>query len=331
MSQRGFLGTAALVAAGLALGVLVAPTASRASPSDRREAATASHAPAANHALRRTVMLGAYSSYRGLSDARSVRMLESQLGRRLRIDNHYYTWGDPFPGPAERNDATAGRIPMITWWGVEDAPIIDGSQDGIIEARAAAVKAYGKPVLLRWGAEMNGNWYPWSGPKNGDDPSQFVAAWRHIHDLFAAEGATNVSWVWAPNADSHPGLTDASSWNNWTRYYPGDTYVDWVGIDGYNWGGSGWTSFGKIFEPLYDCYAGRKPIMIAETGSVQTGGNKAAWITGAQRWIETHGGVRAFVYFDTNRSSSRLNWRIDSSARSLAAFKALATNIYFGA
>lgn len=275
-------------------------------------------------------MLGTFSSYAGLTGTQSTQLLESQLGRRLRISNHYYDWADPFPGPAEQDDVASGRMPMITWWGINDAMIIDGSQDALIRARAAAIAALGKPVFLRWGAEMNGDWYPWSGPQNGNDPSQFVYAWRHIHDVFAAMGVTNVSWVWAPNADSHPGGVDRTSWNNWTSYYPGDPYVDWVGIDGYNWGGSQWDSLGAIFGPVYNSYVGRKPIMIAETGSVETGGNKNAWIADAEGWIKSHGGVRAFVYFDTDQSSSGLDWRIDTSPSSLSAFKALATDPYFG-
>ena len=259
----------------------------------------------------------------------STLLLESRLGRRLGIANHYYDWTDPFPGPAEKSDVANGRTPMVTWWGTRNSTIISGSQDAVIKARASAIKAFAKPVYLRWGAEMNGDWYAWSGPQSGDDPSLYIAAWRHIHDVFRAMGVTNVSWVWAPNADSKPGGVDPTSWNNWTRYYPGDEYVDWVGIDGYNWGGSEWSSFGAIFGPVYDSYAGRKPIMICETGSVETGGNKAAWIANAGDWMKSHDGVRAFVYFDTNQSSSGLDWRVSSSSSSFSAFKTLANDPYF--
>ena len=137
----------------------------------------------------------------------SVRYREKQLGRKLAIDSHYYDWADLFPGTREADDAANGRIPMITWWGVSNAKVINGSQDALIRSRAAAVKSFGRPVFLRWGAEMNGNWYPWSGVASGNDPSKYVAAYRRIHDVFAAAGVTNARWVWAPNADSHPGGT----------------------------------------------------------------------------------------------------------------------------
>jgi mannan endo-1,4-beta-mannosidase len=93
---------------------------------------------------------------------------------------------------------------------------------------------------------MNGNWEKWSPANNGStpDPAAFVAAWRHVHDLFVQNGATNVVWVWCPNATDVPNATSAP-WNHWTNYYPGDTYVDWVGIDGYNWGNTTAASHGK--------------------------------------------------------------------------------------
>ena len=167
---------------------------------------------------------------------------------------------------------------------------------------------------------------------SGNDPTRYVAAYRHIHDIFVAAGATNARWVWAPNADSHPGGTSATSWNNWRSYYPGDAYVDWVGIDGYNWGtveGNVWQSPEAIFGPVYRDYAGRKPIMLAETSSVESGGSKAAWVSSLSTWVKAHAAVQALVWFDTNESSTHLDWRIDSSAASLTAFKSLATDGWF--
>ena len=184
-----------------------------------------------------TVMFGAFTEeLPGNTLQTSVTTRESQLKRKYAVNSHYYDWADPFPGVAEKADAAQGRTPMDTWWGIDPRKIVNGSQDALIRARAKAVAAYGKPMFLRWGAEMNGDWYAWSGTAVGNKPSVFVAAWRHIHDVFASEGVRNVAWVWAPNADSHPGGTSTTSWNSWRSYYPGDAYVDWVGIDGYNWG-----------------------------------------------------------------------------------------------
>jgi hypothetical protein len=278
------------------------------------------------------VLLGLLCDLPGRTGLDSVRRREQQLGRKLAIDSHYYDWTDQFPGAREAEDVAVGRIPMITWWGVGNSKVINGLEDGLIRERAAAVRAFGRPVFLRWGAEMNGDWYAWSGAASGNDPAKYVAAYRHIHDLFTAAGATNARWVWAPNADSHPGGTSVKSWNNWRNYYPGDAYVDWVGIDGYNWGtvdDNVWQSPDSIFGPIYRDYAGRKPIMLAETSSVESGGSKATWVSSLSAWVKTHPAVQALVWFDTNLSSTRLDWRIDSSSAALAAFKSLGKDSWF--
>ena len=126
---------------------------------------------------------------------------------------------------------------------------------------------------------MNGNWYPWAGANNGGangGPAKYIAAYRHVHDLFVADGATNVYWVWCPLVADVP----AEAWNHWTNYYPGDAYVDWVGLDAYNWGNSSscctWQSFTELVTDLYNDYAGKKPIILPETvvgrGRRQQGG-----------------------------------------------------------
>lgn len=176
-------------------------------------------------------------------------------------------------------------------------------------------------VLLRWGHEMNGDWYPWSGVHNGggtrdgfgdpaipDGPERFVAAYRYIHDLFTAAGANNVLWVWCPSA---PFATMERSlgpgWNRAANYYPGDDYVDWLCLDGCNWGtsafgqqfNSAWTSFDVIFGDSYrqlQAINASKPILIGEFASTEEGGDKAAWISDAYGRIRSdYGQIRAVV------------------------------------
>jgi hypothetical protein len=281
------------------------------------------------------VMLGLFSQLPGRTELQSVELREQQLGRGIVIDSHYYDWTDPFPGDAERADIQAGRTPMITWWGIKYAPVLDGSQDQLILSRARGLRELAHEVLLRWGPEMNGWWYQTGGAVNGNNPDGYVATWRHLHDLFVSAGATNVSWVWAPNSVSQPGGENERSWNNWRHYYPGDDYVDWVGIDGYNWGsaasGSSWRWPAEIFDPVYNDYAGRKPIMLAETASVEEGGDKAEWIRRLQDWFEHRPAAQALVWFDTDESRSRYDWRIDSSPQSMAAFRSLSRTRLFEA
>ncbi|MFN8109859.1 MAG: glycosyl hydrolase [Thermoleophilia bacterium] len=279
-----------------------------------------------------TVAVGAYVSISGLTSKQAVARREQQLGRTRAIDQHFYGWTESFPTGLEVSDLADGRTPMVAWLGTSLDAILSGSEDGLIRSRAADVRDLQAKIFIRWAPEMNGDWYSWSGPQNQDSPAKYVAAWRHIHDIFDAAGANNAIWVWAPANQSHPGLLDLTSWNNWRNYYPGNGYVDWVGIDGYNWGPIwGWSEFGEIFSPIYSDYAATKPIMIAETSSVEDGGSKAAWIGHATTWIKAHPAIRAVVWFDVDQSAEGVNWSIDSSAASLAAFKRLAQDPYFSA
>ena len=128
------------------------------------------------------------------------------------------------------------------------------------------------------------NWSAWSGTNNDsygrhDGAAKYIRAWRRIHDIFEREGATNVSWVWAPNGESIPDVY----WNRVSAFYPGDRYVDWVGLSAYNFGTtrywSHWSSFAEIVRPIYRAYSARKPIMVAETASTTNGGNQSRWIS----------------------------------------------------
>jgi beta-mannanase len=210
---------------------------------------------------------------------------------------------------------------MIAWAGSDLAAIARGDHDALIRRRARGVRRFARPLFIRWGYEMNGDWWDWSTARTGGDPSTYVAAWRRIHRLFRAAGVTNAVWVWSPNERSFP---DAP-WNRTERYYPGDDVVDWVGIDGYNWGAanaSGWRSFADIIRPLYRRYAGRKPLMVSETASAEAGGDKAAWIAAAHRSLAGElPAVRALVWFHSHKET---DWRVDSSAPALAAFRRLA-------
>src|SRR5207247_7587356 len=118
---------------------------------------------------------------------------------------------------------------------------------------------------LRWGWEMNGDWEPWSGAQNGGSSggaASFRAAWHHIHDIFSEVGAWNVVWVWSPNSGDLP----HARWNHFSNYYPGDRYVDWVGIDGFNWGAShswpSWTTIPSTICPTCEVSVCQTAILI---------------------------------------------------------------------
>lgn len=127
-----------------------------------------------------------------------------------------------------------------------------GDFDTDIIRWATQLRDYGDTIYLRPMPEMNGYWIPWGGLVNGNKPGDFVPAWRHVHDIFVAQGATNVKFVWAVNFGSSP----RSMLNDITQYYPGDAYVDYIGINGYNFGpyfGTWfkWEEFAKVFTDAY--------------------------------------------------------------------------------
>jgi hypothetical protein len=206
---------------------------------------------------------------------------------------------------------------------------------------ANQVKSWAKPLFIRVGHEMNGDWYPWGGQNNGagtltgfgdsqkpDGPERFVAAFRHIRHLFDSVGVSNVSWVWAPNNYS----SSADAWNAPEQYYPGDDAVDWIGFDGYNWGTSqswsGWSGFYSTFSDIYNRFRlYPKPMMIAEFASAEVGGDKSQWIRDA--FLYTKGlftNVKALTWFNINKET---DWRINSSTAAVTAYQQSVADAYF--
>jgi hypothetical protein len=266
----------------------------------------------------------------------TVAQLETTLGRKLAIIHNFFGWTDDFV-PWIRSSLQTGELPLVTWetWmsgvGVPLDDIVNGVHDTMIRARAQAAKDIGQRFFLRWGHEMNGNWYPWDGFHNGANAAataKYVAVYRHIHDLFTSVGASNVLWVFCPNVDSVPG----DAWNQWSNYYPGDSYVDWMGFDGYNWGtvlaGGTWRSFADIVGTVYAGMAAKgKPIMLPETASTELGGDKAAWITAMLPSLRaSYPSIKALVWFHMNKET---DWRVDSSTSARDAFVPMAADPYF--
>ena len=234
-----------------------------------------------------------------------------------------------------------GSIPVLNWgswnlgWGpnqpaFSDANIANGAHDAYIIQWAQAAHAWGQPFFMRFDHEMNGWWdFPWAEQLNGNQPGDYVRMWRHVHDIFAQQGATNVSWVWCPNIVG-PQSTSMS------ELYPGDTYVDWTCTDGYNFGtdyGYTWTPFATVFSggqfnAFHNTYqnllqvAPTKPIMIGETASSEHGGSKADWITDmlTTQLPNNYPQIKAFVWFDWNAGDPTYTWPVESSSTSIAAF-----------
>jgi hypothetical protein len=190
-----------------------------------------------------------------------------------------------------------------------------GNYDAYIKSFAQAIKDYQNPVMIRFGHEMNGDWYPW-----GQRPGEYIKAYRYLVSKFRQIGVENVNFMWSINSDNVP-YTDIK---NAAEYYPGDDVVDIIGIDGFNFGlaeqSSTWRSFKDIFLPAYQFASTyQKPISISETASSEEGGNKAEWISQMFTDLKTvFPKVTDLVWFDILKEA---DWRIDSSISSLQAFK----------
>jgi hypothetical protein len=268
------------------------------------------------------VMLGAYLGLSGMTFGQALALRRQQLGRGERIIHLFYGFGDRLP--SRLGYLPSGTIPLISWRGAGYQSILDGDSDPLIRAAARNLAKLARPVFLRWGWEMNGDWYPWAGPNNGDDPQAYVDCWRHLHKLFTAQGAHNVAWVWSVNWNNRP----PTGSNRFQAYYPGDDYVDWVGLSGYNLSHE---SPQTLYDPLYDAYAQRKPVFITEIGAADFGGvTKGDFIRRFAAYVAQRPAIGAVAWFDTDtHQDAPYNWRIDANADSLAAFKAMAVSARF--
>lgn len=268
------------------------------------------------------------------------------------------TFDDEFPLEACQKLGERGIVPHLTWelfWPSKDPnnaaqtgpegyqgfnDVLAGKYDDYIDRFAEGAKTYNKEILMRFLHEFNGNWYVWSGNKNGKEnggPEKVIEVWKYVVDRFKAKGADNVKWLWVPHGPSTDLSTEA--WNDVANYWPGDAYVDWIGLDGYNfypvdpWGGERpLRDFDNCFRDLYDAckVLGEQPMMIAEFGSGEfehDGFDKAAWITDAFSKMKTdYPRIKIFTWFNINKE---LDWRVNSSPAALEAFKKAMDDPYF--
>jgi len=228
-----------------------------------------------------------------------------------------------------REAARAGGRLLVQWddprKGISLQRIAHGGWDTYITRFARDVCAARVPIVLSFGHEMNGNWYHWGN--TFVSPRTFIAAWRHIHHLFAAAGASDVTWcwnvnVWLPALTGKPkyGITSARRW------WPGARYVDWVGLDAYF--ETPYDTFHSIFKyPLRALHKiAHKPVLIAETAAAQ-GPRQARQIRSLFSGIRRTKGVIGAVWFESNNSNVRENWLIQGQPAAIAAFRAGARSL----
>jgi mannan endo-1,4-beta-mannosidase len=230
-------------------------------------------------------------------------------GVRPRLVTYYSGWLEQFQTGFAATVAEHGGVPLVQIdpAGISLTAIASGGYDRYLDSYARAVLAYHRPVILSFGHEMNGTWYSWG--YRHSSPAAFVAAWRHIVTLFRARGARNVTWLWTVNViHARHKVASPGPW------WPGRSYVTWVGIDGYYFNAS--ATFPPLFGPTIAAVREltSAPILIAETAAAPAAGQPA-------KIADLFAGVRlyrllGFVWFD---NAHIRDWRLRQPG-ALAAF-----------
>ncbi len=264
----------------------------------------------------------------------TVTDIQNKHGLNFDIVSMYWFWGDDslyqFPQETMRSIYARGAIPMVTWepymhgfaW-VKDHPdlredrkvfaaILKGTLDYYIIGMAERFRDLGEPIFVRMAHEPDNPQYPWSA-RGGNTPEEYTAAWRYVVDLFNKVGATNVTWVWSPWR-----TTDMA------HYYPGDGYVDWIGLTTLNYGRAGvdgrWQSFEELYEPFRAWVKHHDlPVMLAEFGTTEYGGDRASWLASALSYVKRRcPEVRALVHFHSDRDRHwPTRWRPATGAEAI--------------
>lgn len=250
-----------------------------------------------------------------------------EAGRTPDIREYYSSWGGDFDAEGNAFLWKHGQLPMMALVPSDTslAHIAQGEDDAYIRRLADQIAAYDGPLALSFAGEMNGPWNSW-GPGHAK-PADFVAAWKHVHDIFDAQDVTNVIWVWTPH------VVDSGTTAKLRPYYPGGAYVDWVGLIGY-YGPIDGAAFSSLFTPTLRQIAGfsGKPVLIAETGVAQSD-RKEEHIRDLFRGA-AKAGVIGLVWYDQRKDwpggKQLMDWRISTSVGALAAFQVETSRNKFG-
>ncbi|MFI2754050.1 glycoside hydrolase family 26 protein [Cellulomonas sp. P22] len=289
-----------------------------------------------------------------------------KVTRTPNLVGYFSGWDKPFRADAIARSWERGMLPMLTW---ESRPSTSGNDvivepdytlpqilgdpaagvagryDDYLHQYARDVAALGLPLAIRFDHEMNGIWYPWSEQTgtgasiNGNRVGDYAATWRHVHDIFEAEGANDlVIWVWAPNiVNNLP--TALQGVDTLAGLYPGDAYVDWVGVSGYyrppykiDNDNTFTYTYGRTLDLVRSLTD--KPILLAEVGASEIGGKKPTWV---RSFFEAftrpaNSDLIGFAWFNmavSTYSEGQLitnDWRVDSRRTTLAEFVAGVNN-----
>ena len=265
------------------------------------------------------------------SDCFHLHQKETQLDYKFKVALRYQSIGNLVPlfllEQAEQEGRTLELTLSTTYAANPDAlkaggsdpnltiayDILDGKFDDYLEFYAQQLKTFDKPILFRLNNEMNGDWCWYSAFYTARDSEIYKQLWVYLHDFFAKRNVQNLIWIWNPHDKSFPDF----AWNHAFAYYPGDEYVDVIGMTGYNTGnyfaGESWREFKDIYDPLYAeyCASFDKPFIIGEFASASYGGSKAAWINSMFKEIKNYPRIKVAVWWSgIDRDSSGTPARI---------------------
>ena len=259
------------------------------------------------------MLIGTYQPFNPGSTGQII-TFGQQAGFTPRITSYYTTaFTQPFATQFSNEMAEQGTMVLVQWQprGTTNAAIAAGQEDTAIIAAAEAIGSVNSQVIVSYGQEMNGNWYPWADVAP-NTAAEYIAAYQHIWTIFQKQNVHNVTWLWGPNI-SYSGSAPLKEW------YPGDQYVDWVGMDGYF--GYATDTFESVFGPtIAEIRAFTyKPMIISETGV--TGASGPTQIASIFQGAALNGFV-AIVYFDETQSGDAMHqdWRLENNAANMAAF-----------
>ncbi|MDD3268480.1 MAG: glycosyl hydrolase [Syntrophomonadaceae bacterium] len=264
-----------------------------------------------------------------------LHLLEKQMDCKFDFLILYKTFDAPFPAEELSRAYQEQRYVQLTLQTMfingNNAnityDILNGKYDGFFTDYAKKARDFGHPLLFRLNNEMNGDWCVYSSYYSSKDTELYKAVWQHVYKIFTANQANNVLWVWNPNDLSFPGF----KWNHALNYFPGEAYVDIIGLTGYNTGsyypGEYWREFTSIYDPLYQQYSAifDYPFIISEFGCNSVGGSKAVWIGDMFANMKKYSGIKAAIWFngtdvDGNGMPARI-YRLDENNTILNAFR----------
>ncbi|MBV2169029.1 MAG: glycoside hydrolase family 26 protein [Bdellovibrio sp.] len=290
-----------------------------------------------------------------LENIRKFEQLATKKVAWVYFSNHWFNGRVTFPTDAIETIKKSGAIPYIRMspWSrqqeevadplINMQKIIDGKFDSDLKEWARQARDSGVALMIEFGPEANGSWFPWNGVWNGgskktdygdpnwpDGPERFRDAYRHVVDLFRAQGANNITWILHIDTSQYP----AAEWNDPKYYYPGDDYIDWIGITVYGQqvpNDEDWEEFvPKLtrYMPKIDAISKTKPLMISEYAVIEDPNNskrKAKWISDALNFVMSAKipRIRAATYWHAGGwlPNGKNNFKIDSSAASLKAYQ----------